>query len=99
MKAYKPAPVVAHHEPVARPHHPVGYSVADHLARIFRSSEYAEAAKSVGHTVESFQDEVATALKKIIGEQHAQELHEYEAAHGPRAVAAAVEKAKAAKAA
>jgi hypothetical protein len=76
---------------------PVDYSVAHHAGRIFRSDEYKKAAASLGLTVEQFQNDVAAELKRLVAEEHAQELVQYESALAPRAIAAAVEKAKAKK--
>jgi hypothetical protein len=80
-------------------HHPVSYSVADHAAKVFRSDEYKRAAASLGLRAEDFQADVAAELKAAVAEQHAEELRAYEKILGARALAAAVEKAKARKAA
>jgi hypothetical protein len=79
--------------------HPVSYSVADHAARIFRTEAYKKAAAQFGKTPEQFQNEVAEELKRIVAEEHAKELADFEQAVGTRALAAAVEKAKAKQAA
>ena len=78
---------------------PVGYSVPDNAARIFRSDEYKKAAASLGLTVEQFQNEVADELKRVVAEEHAKEINDYEQVMATRALTAAVEKAKAKQAA
>jgi hypothetical protein len=78
---------------------PVGYSVADNAARIFRSDEYKKAAAGLGLTVEQFQNDVAAELKRVVAEEHAKELADFEQTMGTRALTAAVEKAKAKQAA
>ena len=78
---------------------PVSYDVAHHAAKIFRTEAYQKAASSLGLTVEQFQNDVAQALKEAVAEEHAKELADYERVMATRALAAAVEKAKAKQAA
>ncbi len=79
--------------------HPVGYSVADHAAKIFKTPAFLEAAKGAGLTAEQFQMPVAAELKRIVADQRAAELAEYEQTLGGRALTAAIEKLKAEQAA
>ena len=59
-------------------HEPKGYDLASHLAKITRSPEYAAALKQAGKLHSDFQNEVAEALKQIVGELRGAELAEYE---------------------
>lgn len=97
-----------HHKPaapaveVARPqpqphHHPVGYDIPSHLGKIFRSEAFKQAAHDVGHTAEAFQAHVAEALKKLIADNHAEQLAKFEESFAHKAVARAVEKLKSAQ--
>ena len=78
---------------------PVSYDLPHHAAKIFRTEAYKQAASSLGLTVEQFQNDVAQALKEAVAQEHAKELADYEQIMGERALAAAVEKAKAKQAA
>jgi hypothetical protein len=75
--------------------HPVSYSVADHAAKIFKTEAYKKAAAELGKTPEQFQNEVAAELKRVVAEEHAKELADFEQVVGTRALTAAVEKEKA----
>jgi len=76
-------------------HHPVGYTVADHAAKIFKTDEFKRAAKAAGLRNEDFQNHVVAELKQIVAAQRAAELASYERALEVRAIAAAAEKLKA----
>ena len=80
-------------------HHPVGYAIADHAAKIFKTDEFKRAAKEVGLRNEEFQNHVVAELKRIVAAQRAEELAAYERALEVHAVAAAAEKLKAEQAA
>ena len=75
--------------------HPVSYSVADHAAKVFRSEAHKKAAAELGRTPEQFQNEVVAELKRVVAEEHAKELADFEQVMATRALAAAVDKAKA----
>ena len=55
-------------------HHPVGYAIADHAAKIFKTDEFKRAAKEVGLRSEEFQNYVVAELKRIVAAQRAEEL-------------------------
>jgi hypothetical protein len=78
-------------------YHPVGYSIPDHAAKIAKSPEHKQAAERLGLTVGQFHIEVAAELKRLVAEQQAAELAEYEQILGARALTAAIEKAEKAK--
>ena len=80
-------------------HHPVGYAIADHAAKIFKTDEFKRAAKNAGLRAEDFQNHVVAELKRLVAAQRAEELAAYERALELQAVAAAAEKLKAEQAA
>jgi hypothetical protein len=80
-------------------HEPKHYDLPNHAAKIFRTEACRKAAWSLGLTVEQFQNEVAAELKRVVAEEHAKELADFEQVMGTRALTAAVEKAKAKQAA
>ena len=43
-------------------HHPVGYAIADHAAKIFKTDEFKRAAKNAGLRAEDFQNHVVAEL-------------------------------------
>jgi len=73
-------------------HEPKNYELPHHLQRIYDSAEFAEAAKHVGKEVEAFRTAVMNELKRVSQEVRDQELKEYEAALGEKALYHAVEK-------
>jgi ribosome recycling factor len=73
-------------------HIPANYNLANHLAEIFRSPEYAEAAKQVGLTVEQFQHDVTVAVTALTEEQRKEELKVYEKELSEQAIAHALGK-------
>jgi hypothetical protein len=80
-------------------HVPSHYSLPEHLSRILASPEFAAAAKEAGKTRDELSAAVAQALKSATQEQRREELRAYEQELGAQALTAAVEKAKADKAA
>jgi hypothetical protein len=75
-------------------HEPKTYDLPSHLAKIFRSEEYAAAARQVGKTVEAFQQDVTDELKKLTAEQRQEELEAFEHLMGSQALTAALGKFK-----
>jgi hypothetical protein len=80
-------------------HEPKHYDLPRHAAAIFRMPAFIETAKNADPRPEDFQNNVVAELKRIVAEQRAQELADYEQVLGVRALTAAVEKLKADKAA
>jgi hypothetical protein len=78
-------------------YHPVGYDLANHGVKIARTDDFKAAAKQLGIRAEDFQITVVAELKRLVAEQRAQELAEYEQVLGARALTAAIEKTKKAK--
>ena len=77
--------------------HPVGYDLANHGVKIFRTDDFKAAAKQLGIRAEDFQITVVAEIKRLVAEQRAAELAEYEQVLGARALTAAIEKTKKAK--
>jgi hypothetical protein len=80
-------------------HHPTNYSVPAHAAKIAATADFKKVAAGLGVRAEDLYVTVADELQKIVADQRAQELADYEQELGVRAIAAAVEKAKAKQAA
>ena len=47
-------------------HHPVGYAIADHAAKIFKTDEFKRAAKNSGLRAQDFQNHVVAELKRLV---------------------------------
>jgi len=77
--------------------HPVGYDLAAHGVKMSRTDDFKAAAKQLGIRAEDFQITVVAELKRLVAEQRALELAEYEQVLGARALTAAIEKAEKAK--
>jgi hypothetical protein len=80
-------------------HEPKHYNLPDHAAKIFRTEAYKKAAAQLGRTPEQFQTEIVGELKRVVDEERAKELADFEQTMGTRALTAAVEKEKAKQAA
>jgi len=73
-------------------HRPVNYNVADHAAKIFRGDRFKEAARKVGKSAEAFQLDLIEALKRVVAEEQARELSDFEEVMALRALSLAIDK-------
>jgi hypothetical protein len=75
-------------------HEPKNYDLPTHLAKIFRSPEFAAAAKVAEKSYGDFQQHVTEELKRVVGELRGVELHDFEKHLGSQALHAAQTKFK-----